>query len=155
VVFDDGIGGRAGSGVMVVVWLTEESEHTSARLHLITAAARDDKDERRIDALTQLLLRAHFSLCQISLSPTSGLVVPPHPPRYRFSIMPALYCMRILHHPCPPLRRAAVVLATRRGELFGLLLMCLPGAWSCPYLKRRPCLPLGFRRSLPAACALE
>lgn len=46
--------------------LTEESEHASARLHLYCCSWRD-KDDGWMDAEAQLLLRAHFSFCQLSL----------------------------------------------------------------------------------------
>jgi hypothetical protein len=47
--------------------VTEESEHTAGRLHLFHRGG--DGARRRI-WMVQLLLRAHFSLCHLSLSPS-------------------------------------------------------------------------------------
>lgn len=61
-VVDVGMMGALAGASSSTVWLTEESEHASARLHLYTAAPGE-----WIDAKAQLLLRAHFSFCQLPL----------------------------------------------------------------------------------------
>ena len=54
-VVDVGMMGALAGASSSTVWLTEESEHASARLHLYTAAPGE-----WIDAKAQLLLRAHL-----------------------------------------------------------------------------------------------
>jgi hypothetical protein len=150
VVFDDGIGGwRALVRWWWCGWQKRVSTHRP--LHLITAAAPGDKDERRIDALTQLLLRAHFSFCQISLSPASGVGTA------------AWWTVRLVLHPlhaatphaCPPGTPSSLPTTAACSRCSGdtpwwavrLVVDVSAGAWSCPYLKRSDGLRFGIRYS--------
>jgi len=118
------------------VRLTEESEHASARLHLYCCSWRD-KDDGWMDAEAQLLLRAHFSFCQLSLLletfPPYASIAPSHlHPSLRADDASSSSC-RSSRSPSHIGRRGGTVCSEAPAGLF----VSLPETLSC--------LPLGFR----------
>ncbi|TKW33165.1 hypothetical protein SEVIR_2G215100v4 [Setaria viridis] len=104
--------GWGGALDMAVVWLTEESEHAAARLHLCE---------------TQLLLRAHFSVCQLSLllgTCSAASNSPSHSHPSLRTVASSCSCCRVLSS-----------IAVAVAALFVLRLPAGRPAWPCPHLK--------------------
>ncbi|RCV11687.1 hypothetical protein SETIT_2G206600v2 [Setaria italica] len=114
--------GWGGALDMAVVWLTEESEHAAARLHLCE---------------TQLLLRAHFSVCQLSLllgTCSAASNSPSHSHPSLRTVASSCSCCRVLSS-----------IAVAVAAPFVLRLPAGRPAWPCPHLKTLSCLLLVLR----------